>query len=70
MSSTGEPFDEERYDEVIEEFSLAGSGLGFVDIPLLATLVFTPGLRMWTTDDRLLREVERSGTAFTPPVLP
>jgi len=54
---------------VIEEFGLARSGLGFVDIHLLATMDFTPGLRIWTTDERLLLEVERSGTAYTPPVL-
>jgi len=40
---------------------LAGSGLGFVDVHLLAACRLTPEARLWTKDRRLLAAVERIG---------
>lgn len=44
------------WDEVmtlIEEARISGKGLGWVDVHLLASSIFTPSIRLWTRDKRL-----------------
>jgi predicted nucleic acid-binding protein len=45
------------YDETlsfISNFSLAGRGLGYIDVHLLAAASLTPQTTLWTKDKRLL----------------
>jgi predicted nucleic acid-binding protein len=58
---------EDRFLGTLDELGLAGSGLGFVDVHLLAAMVTMPGLRLWTTDCRLAEQAERLGAHFAPP---
>jgi predicted nucleic acid-binding protein len=37
----------------IERHRLHGTGLGYVDVHLLAAVALTPGVRLWTRDKRL-----------------
>jgi predicted nucleic acid-binding protein len=49
------------HDEVlhmIEERKLMGTGIGYVDAHLLASVLLTPGAKLWTLD-RKLQEVLR-----------
>jgi len=51
------------HDEVlgfVEQYSLAGSGLGWVDVHLLCAAVFDRS-RLWTLDRRLHAAAERLG---------
>jgi hypothetical protein len=44
------------HDEVLEfisNFSLAGRGLGYIDVHLLAAASLTPGTLLWSKDKRL-----------------
>lgn len=44
------------HDEIrlfIERNSLAGSGIGYIDADLLASVALTPEARLWTRDRRL-----------------
>lgn len=38
---------------------LAGSGIGFVDVHLLASTRLTPGAKLWTRDKRLAKVAEK-----------
>jgi len=38
---------------MIEEHSLFGRGIGYIDAHLLAAMRLTPGARLWTRDKRL-----------------
>lgn len=54
-------------DEVIsfiEARVLAGRGLGWVDMHLLASTVLTPDARLWTRDGRLGKAARELGVAF------
>jgi len=56
-------------DEVIdfiEREKLYGLGCGLVNITLLASVRMTPGLVLWTLDQRLLTLAERFGVAWQP----
>ncbi|MCU0838905.1 MAG: type II toxin-antitoxin system VapC family toxin [Rhodospirillales bacterium] len=60
-------------DEVlhfIEWHALAGQGLGYVDVHLLASTRLTPGSSLWTRDGRLAAAAERLGLAGTRPPEP
>jgi predicted nucleic acid-binding protein len=53
-------------DEVlhfIEQETLFGSGIGYVDAHLLAATRLTPGATFWTRDRRLLAAAEKLGLA-------
>lgn len=56
-------------DEVltcIRERKLRGSGIGYVDAHLLASVLLDPGTRLWTLDQRLHAIAQRHGVAFAP----
>ena len=55
-----------RNDEVlglIEQHALAGSGIGYVDAHLVASVRLTAGARLWTHDKRLHGVAERLAIA-------
>lgn len=43
---------------IIEDWELAGTGIGYMDVHLLASVLLTPETRLWTRDKRL-REVAK-----------
>ena len=45
--------------EFISNFSLAGQGLGYIDVHLLAAVRLTPGTSLWSKDIRLAATAER-----------
>jgi len=47
----------------IEQHDLAGVGIGYVDVHLLASTCLTAGSSLWTRDKRLLSVAERLGVA-------
>ncbi len=49
--------------EFIDMNGLVGSGIGYVDIHLLAAVRLTPGAGFWTRDRRLLSAAQRLGYA-------
>lgn len=53
----------ETFMSFIEDCSLAGSGLGYVDANLLASVASVPGSRLWTRDRRLREQAERLSLA-------
>ncbi len=44
--------------QLIEDWELAGTGIGYADAHLLASVLLTPETRLWTRD-RKLREVAK-----------
>lgn len=54
----------QEVEEFIEREALYGLGCGLIDLQLLASVLITPGARMWTLDKRLTRLVERFGAAY------
>jgi predicted nucleic acid-binding protein len=50
----------------IERERLFGLGCGWVDMALLASTLMTPGVRLWTLDQRLHALAERFGVAHGP----
>ena len=42
-------------------------GLRAVDVHLLASVLMTPGARLWTRDKRLHEAAKRHGVGFEPP---
>jgi hypothetical protein len=51
---------------LIEREQLFGSGIGYVDVHLLASTRLTPGTWLWTRDRRLSRVSTRLGLAWSP----
>lgn len=49
--------------QLIESANLQGSGVGFVDVHLLASAILTPHCLVWTRDKRLGRVAERLAVA-------
>ena len=47
----------------VEQHVLFGKGLSLIDAHLLASVVLTPGTRLWTRDKRLLATARRLGVA-------
>jgi hypothetical protein len=45
---------------------LAGTGLGFVDVHLLAACRLTPGVLLWSRDRRLADHAGRLGVGWSP----
>lgn len=52
--------------ELIEREQLFGLGCGLVDLVLLTSALLTPGARLWTQDQRLMRLATRFGIAYQP----
>ena len=48
---------------LVEERQLYGQGLSLVDAHLLASLLLTPGARLWTRDKRLHKAAQALGVA-------
>ena len=46
---------------MIEARQLSGSGVGYVDAHLLASLLLSPGVRLWSADRRLGEAAARCG---------
>jgi predicted nucleic acid-binding protein len=44
--------------QLIEDWEVAGTGIGYMDVHLLASVLLTPETRLWTRDKRL-REVAK-----------
>ena len=53
---------------MLDERALFERGLGWVDVHLLAATLLTPGLRLWTRDQRLHAVAEEIGLASSPGV--
>ena len=51
----------------IGRHALFGRGIGYIDVHLLAAVRLSPGSKLWTRDNRLLRVADELGLAFTPP---
>jgi len=49
----------------IERHKLANTGLGYVDVSLLASAALTPGAALWSRDKNLRAAAERCGVAPT-----
>ena len=52
----------------IDRENLYGLGCGWVDMVLLASVLMTPGVQLWTLDKRLDALAERFGVAHRPNV--
>jgi predicted nucleic acid-binding protein len=48
----------------IEQHALAGRGLGYIDIHLLASTALTPVTRLWTLDVRVAKVAEELSLSF------
>jgi hypothetical protein len=55
-----EPDEVLRY---IERQAIPGKGIGYVDVHLLASVLLTPGVTLWTRDKRLHSVAEDKGLA-------
>jgi len=51
---------------LIERAQLAGTGIGYVDVHLLAAALLAPGTLLWTRDRRLAAAAARSGCGADP----
>lgn len=56
--------------DFIEREKLYGLGCGWVDIALLASVLLTPGVRLWTLDRRLHELAVRFDVAYAPRMVP
>ena len=56
---------EAEFLTLISSERLATTGLGFVDVHLLASCRITPGTRLWSRDKRLARYAARLGVGWT-----
>jgi predicted nucleic acid-binding protein len=52
---------------LIDQESLHGTGIGYVDAQLLAAARLTPDTSLWTADKRLSAAAVRLGVEFRPP---
>jgi len=53
--------------DFVEEQRLMGTGIGFVDANILASVVNRTATLLWTRDKRLLGHAERLGIAYEGP---
>lgn len=58
--------DENGYYQFVSHHGLMASGLSFVDIHLLASVVAMEGGRIWTRDKRLAARADAFGLLYTP----
>lgn len=54
----------QEVEAFIERETLYGLGCGLIDLQLLASVLITPGSKLWTLDKRLARLAERFGIAY------
>ena len=59
------PVSEDDYYGFVFRHKLMGTGIGFVDIHLLATAMSRAECRLWSRDKKLLAQAERLGCALT-----
>ena len=57
---------EDQFLQLIRDEALGGSGLGFVDVHLLASCGLAPGTRLWTQDRRLARHASALNVGWEP----
>ncbi|MDE1186230.1 MAG: type II toxin-antitoxin system VapC family toxin [Pantoea sp.] len=57
---------QEEFLFLIRQYSLLGSGIGFVDAHLLATAKLKQQARVWTRDKRLAKVALRLDVAYEP----
>ena len=50
---------------IIDAHALQGTGVGYVDVHLLAAVLLTPGSTLWTLDKRLHEAATRIGVAMS-----
>lgn len=55
---------EAEFLTLISSEGLAATGLGFVDVHLLASCRIMPGTRLWSRDKRLAKYAEQLGVAW------
>lgn len=48
---------------LIKSANLIGRGIGYVDAHLLASALITPGVKLWTLDQKLHKVAEELGVA-------
>ena len=53
--------------DLVEAEALWGTGLGFIDVHLLASALVTPDCLLWSRDRKLAETAERLGVAYRPP---
>jgi predicted nucleic acid-binding protein len=56
-----------EHDDVmtlIERHALGGTGIGYVDAHLLASVLLSPGLTLWTRDKRLAAVASRMSVGY------
>ncbi len=53
--------------DLIEAEDLWGTGLGFIDVHLLASALVTPDCLLWSRDKKLAEAAGRLGVAYSPP---
>lgn len=61
-----EPVEEDQFHDFLEASRLWGTGLGFVDIHLVAAAASTPGTCIWTSDRRMFTETVRLHLVYRP----
>jgi len=54
----------QEVETFIERETLYGLGCGLIDLQLLASVLITPGTKLWTLDKRLARLAERFNVAY------
>lgn len=54
----------QEVEAFIEREALFGLGGGLIDLLLLASVLITPGAKLWTLDKRLAKLAERFGVAY------
>jgi predicted nucleic acid-binding protein len=50
--------------DIVSRHGLHGTGIGYVDAHLIASILVTEGARLWTSDKRLAAQAERLGCAY------
>ncbi len=51
---------------LVKKHKLSGTGIGYMDAHLIASLLLTPNTFLWTRDKRLHKVAERLGRAISP----
>jgi len=54
----------QEVEEFIEREALYGLGCGLIDLQFLASVLITPGAKLWTLGKRLAKLAERFGVAY------
>ena len=57
---------DEEVAALVENHRLFGSGIGWIDVHLLTSVLLMDEVRLWTRDRRLNAAAQRLGVAFQP----